>query len=91
MGSLNQVRDWSSERSISARKSPLLHNPPGIGFQVADSINMVIVDWLPGFVSTYPMIAIETVGFSLGRARISSFTSAMIVTDLTQIGLSGVV
>ena len=38
-GSLNQVRDWSSEQSISARKSPLLHKLPGTGSQVADGIH----------------------------------------------------
>ena len=42
-------------------------------------------------IRTYPMIAIETVWFSLGRARTSGFKSAMIVTDRTQSGLSGVV
>ena len=50
MGSLNQVRDWSSERSISARNSPLLHKPPGTGSQVADGIHLVIVYGRLGFV-----------------------------------------
>ena len=50
MGSLYQVRDWSSERSISARNSPLLHKPPGTGSQVADGIHLVIVYGRLGFV-----------------------------------------
>ena len=49
-GSLKQVRDWPSEQSISARKSPLLHKQPGIDTQVADRIHAVIVNLQLDFV-----------------------------------------